>query len=72
MALNQSRAAFFIMYIPEGFSTVTPYFFVSESERLIEFLKDALGGTAVPLTRYPMLAERCVAGISAKPQHVET
>jgi len=35
------------MYIPEGFSTITPYFFVSEAENFIEFLKDALGGEEV-------------------------
>jgi diguanylate cyclase (GGDEF)-like protein len=28
--------------------------------------------TAVPLTRYPMIAKRCVARVGAKPQHVET
>lgn len=32
------------MYIPDGFSTVTPYFFVSGAERFIDFLKAGLGG----------------------------
>lgn len=33
------------MFIPEGFGTVTPYFFVNEAERFVEFLISGLGGT---------------------------
>ena len=33
------------MYIPRGFVTVTPYFFVKDAERIIEFLVKGLGGT---------------------------
>lgn len=35
------------MYIPPGFATVTPYFFVAEAERFVEFLVNGLGGTEV-------------------------
>lgn len=35
------------MYKPPGFSTVTPYFFVDEAERFIEFLTHGLGGEEV-------------------------
>jgi PhnB protein len=33
------------MYIPPGFNTVTPYFFVEQAERFVAFLVDGLGGT---------------------------
>lgn len=32
------------MYIPPGFTTVTPYFFVKDAPRFIAFLVDGLGG----------------------------
>jgi PhnB protein len=32
------------MYIPPGFNTVTPYFFVRDAEGFVTFLVDALGG----------------------------
>lgn len=32
------------MYIPPGFSTVTPYFFVKDAEKFVAFLVDGLGG----------------------------
>ena len=32
------------MYIPPGFNTVTPYFFISGAERFVEFLLAAFGG----------------------------
>lgn len=32
------------MYLPPGFNTVTPYFFVEQAERFIAFLVDGLGG----------------------------
>lgn len=32
------------MYIPDGFSTVNPYFFVRDAERFVEFLQAAFGG----------------------------
>jgi PhnB protein len=32
------------MYIPPGFSTVTPYFFVNDAERFVAFLVNGLGG----------------------------
>lgn len=35
------------MYIPPGFGTVTPYFFVEGAERFVAFLVDGLGGTEV-------------------------
>jgi hypothetical protein len=30
------------MYIPPGFGTVTPYFFVANAERFVAFLVDGL------------------------------
>ena len=33
------------MYVPPGFGTVTPYFFVSDAEAFVEFLVSGLGGT---------------------------
>lgn len=35
------------MYIPPGFATVTPYFFVDDAERFIAFLCDAFDGKEV-------------------------
>jgi len=32
------------MYIPDGFGTVTPYFFVDDADGFVEFLKAAFGG----------------------------
>jgi PhnB protein len=32
------------MYVPPGFSTVTPYFLVKDAERFISFLAEAFGG----------------------------
>ena len=32
------------MYIPPGFNTVTPYFFVVHAERFVDFLVHGLGG----------------------------
>lgn len=33
------------MYVPPGFNTVTPYFFVRRADTFVEFLVGALGGT---------------------------
>ncbi len=41
------------MYIPPGFNTVTPYFFVENAEGFIEFLVGGLGGTETCLTMRP-------------------
>jgi PhnB protein len=35
------------MYIPPGFSTVTPYFFVRDADRFVSFLVKGFGGTEV-------------------------
>lgn len=35
------------MHIPEGFTTVTPYFFVDDAEKFVAFLKSAFGGIEV-------------------------
>jgi PhnB protein len=32
------------MFVPEGFGTVTPYFFVNEAEKFVEYLVSGLGG----------------------------
>jgi PhnB protein len=41
------------MYIPPGFNTVTPYFFVERAEGFIAFLVCALGGEEVCRTLRP-------------------
>jgi PhnB protein len=33
------------MYIPPGFTTITPYYFVKNAEAFVKFLIDGLGGT---------------------------
>ena len=35
------------MYIPSGFSTITPYFFVKDAESFVEFLVNAFGAIEV-------------------------
>jgi PhnB protein len=40
--INATREV--LMRIPEGFGTVTPYFFVEKPYRFIEFLMQGLGG----------------------------
>lgn len=35
------------MYIPTGFGTVTPYFFVKDAEQFVSFLVKGFGGTEV-------------------------
>ncbi len=35
------------MYLPPGFNTVTPYFFVRDANRFVEFLVKGLGGTEI-------------------------
>ena len=41
------------MYVPLGFNTVTPYFFVDEAERFVSFLVHGLGGTETCRTLRP-------------------
>jgi len=41
------------MYIPDGFSTVTPYFFIRDAERFVKFLEDAFGGEMLGLSERP-------------------
>ena len=41
------------MYVPPGFNTVTPYCFVANIERFVEFLVSGLGGTEVLRTHRP-------------------
>lgn len=41
------------MYIPPGFSTVTPYFFVEDAEGFVSFLIDGLGGIETCRTMRP-------------------
>ena len=40
-------------YIPEGFSTVNPYLFISDPEELIVFLKNAFNATELNRTINP-------------------
>jgi len=41
------------MYIPPGFQTVTPYFFVEQAEAFIAFLVNGLGGRETCRTMRP-------------------
>jgi PhnB protein len=41
------------MYIPPGFNTVTPYFFVENAEAFVSFLVNGLGGTETCRTMRP-------------------
>lgn len=41
------------MYIPPGFNTVTPYFFVKDAESFIAFLVNGLGGAETCRTMRP-------------------
>ncbi len=41
------------MYIPPGFNTVTPYFFVQNAETFISFLINGLGGSETCRTMRP-------------------
>lgn len=41
------------MYIPPGFSTVTPYFFVANAEAFVRFLVNGLGGIETCRTMRP-------------------
>lgn len=41
------------MYIPPGFNTVTPYFFVANAEAFVRFLVQGLGGTETCRTMWP-------------------
>jgi uncharacterized glyoxalase superfamily protein PhnB len=41
------------MKLPEGYQTITPYFTVSDADRLIEFIVEVFGGVIVVTNRYP-------------------
>lgn len=41
------------MYIPPGFNTVTPYFFIEGAEAFVTFLVDGLGGEETCRTMRP-------------------
>lgn len=41
------------MYIPPGFNSVTPYYFVADAERFVAFLVQGLGGEETCRTMRP-------------------
>lgn len=41
------------MYVPPGFASVTPYFFVRDAESFVRFLIDGLGGVELLRTLRP-------------------
>lgn len=41
------------MYLPPGFNTITPYFFVKDAERFAAFLIEGLGGQEVVRSKRP-------------------
>ena len=50
------------MKLPEGYHAITPYFTVSDADRLLEFLVEAFDGDIIVTHRYP----------SGKIQHART
>ena len=48
------------MFVPPGFNTVSPYFFVDDAEAFIGFLVDGLGGVE---TLRSMRDDGCVANV---------
>lgn len=57
------------MYIPPGFNTVTPYFFVADAEAFVRFLVQGLGGTETCRTLRPngLIANVQVPDSAAQP-----
>lgn len=51
------------MYIPAGFSSVTPYFFAADAERLVSFLVAGLGGMETCRTMRP---DGCIANAQVR------
>ncbi len=51
------------MCAPEGFGTVTPYFFVAEAARFVDFLVNGLGGIEVLRHLRP---DGCIANAQVK------
>lgn len=41
------------MEIPQGYHTITPYFTVSEADKLLEFLVEVFAGTIIVMNRDP-------------------
>jgi PhnB protein len=41
------------MYVPAGFSTIFPYFFVKDAPHFLDFLVDGLGGTVLQRSLRP-------------------
>lgn len=51
------------MYIPPGFGTVTPYFFVADAEKFVGFLIEGLGGSESCRTLRP---DGCIANVQVR------
>ena len=51
------------MYMPPGFNTVTPYYFVKNAESLVSFLVIGLGGEETCRT---MRADGCIQNVQVK------
>lgn len=51
------------MYVPPGFNTVTPYFFVANADDFVSFLVNGLGGTETLRT---MRANGLVSNVQVK------
>lgn len=51
------------MYVPPGFASVTPYFFVQDAESFVRFLIAGLGGTEVIRTMRP---DRAIANAQVR------
>jgi len=41
------------MNIPAGYHTITPYFTVTDADRLVRFMADVFGGVVIKEVRYP-------------------
>jgi hypothetical protein len=59
------------MYIPPGFNTVTPYFFVAKAEAFVRFLVHGLGGTETCRTLRPngLIANVSTTDLDAQRAH---
>jgi PhnB protein len=53
LAVRAGLGGLAAMYIPPGFNTITPYFFVKDANRFVAFLIEGLGGVEVVRSMRP-------------------
>lgn len=52
-----------IMYLPPGFNTITPYYFVEDAESFVAFLIEGLGGTETCRT---LRGDGCIQNVQVR------